>query len=141
MPDLLAQAPCPLSTQSQPPCHDSAPLRNHSPMTAKSVASDPVSKAAAGLKPFTDVGVVGRVPAVYLKLAFWPFVSFLSFCRINKLRIINERAEFDPPPLPILSVTRSESGVQGLTLVAPGLRIVADLFWHLTNESREKRVG
>ena len=29
------------------------------------------------------------VPAVYLKLAFWPFLSFLQFPRINKSRAVS----------------------------------------------------
>jgi hypothetical protein len=36
------------------------------------LASDQVSKAAAGLKPFTEVVVVGRVPAVYLASCLAP---------------------------------------------------------------------
>ena len=67
-------------------------------MMAKTVASDPASKSAAGLKSFTNIRMVGRVPAVYLKLAFWPFVPVLPFRRINKLNRLIEHAEFDPPP-------------------------------------------
>jgi hypothetical protein len=36
------------------------------------------------------------VPAVYLKVAFWPFLSFLPFCRISRLRMINGHAGFEP---------------------------------------------
>ncbi len=37
-----------------------------------------------------------RVPAVYLKRAFCPFLSLLPFSRINNLRIINLGRGFEP---------------------------------------------
>jgi len=43
--------------------------------------------------------MAGRVPAAYLKVAFWVLLSFLPFRRINKLRITNVRAGFDSPRL------------------------------------------
>jgi hypothetical protein len=52
--------------------------------------------AAIMVHPCTFPRVTSRVPAVYLKLAFWPF---LSFRRINKLRMINEHAGFEFHPL------------------------------------------
>ncbi len=36
-----------------------------------------------------------RVPAVYHQLVFWPSLSFLPFCRISKLRIINKHQWFE----------------------------------------------
>jgi hypothetical protein len=37
-----------------------------------------------------------RVPAVYLKVVFWPFLAFLLLYGINKLRILNNGTRFDP---------------------------------------------
>ena len=38
--------------------------------------------------------VAVRVPAVHLKVAFWPVLSFLPVCRMNKLRMLIEHAGF-----------------------------------------------
>ena len=40
----------------------------------------------------------GRVPAVYLKVVFWELLSFLPFCKINKLRRFNKHTLFESHP-------------------------------------------
>jgi hypothetical protein len=61
------------------------------------------SNRLRGPKPFAheQQGIIAKsdVPAVYLKVAFCPFLSFLPFRRINKLRVVNKRTGFESHPL------------------------------------------
>lgn len=57
----------------------------------------PVRAARSGYDvPWAQVHV--RVPAVYLKLAFWAFLAILPFRRISKLRAVSEDTGFESHP-------------------------------------------
>ncbi len=70
-----------------------------------------------------------RVPAVDLGLAFLAVLAVSAFCKINKLRRARLMCGFDPPPR--YQLFQQLAGIPtypGLSLVAAGLRIGADLF-------------